>query len=57
MLLVLYIDGLVHERRNPSALAMELRISCTNPSVSEFKSFIFNIKSMSFIKQAQNSVK
>ena len=25
-----YIDGLVQERRNPSALAMELRLSCTN---------------------------
>ena len=24
------IDGLVQERRNPSALAMELRLSCTN---------------------------
>ena len=26
------IDGLVQERRNSSALAMELRLSCTNPS-------------------------
>ena len=25
------IDGLVQERRNSSALAMELHISCTNP--------------------------
>ena len=25
-------DGLVHERRNPSALTMELRLSCINPS-------------------------
>ena len=25
-------DGLVQERRNSSALAMELRLSCTNPS-------------------------
>ena len=24
------INGLVHERRNSSALAMELRLSCTN---------------------------
>ena len=29
-----YIDGLVQERRNSSALAMELRLSCTNPSIS-----------------------
>ena len=27
-----YIEGLVQERRNSSALAMELRLSCTNPS-------------------------
>ena len=26
------IDGLVQERRNSSALAMELRLSCTNPA-------------------------
>ena len=29
---VLHIDGLVHERCNSSALAMELRLSCINPS-------------------------
>ena len=28
-----HIDGLVQERRNSSALAMELRLSCTNPSI------------------------
>ena len=28
-----YIDGLVQERRNSSALAMELRASCINPSI------------------------
>ena len=27
-----HVDGLVQERRNSSALAMELRLSCTNPS-------------------------
>ena len=27
------IDGLVQERRNSSALAMELRLSYTNPSI------------------------
>ena len=26
-----YIDELVQERRNSSVLAMELRLSCTNP--------------------------
>ena len=28
-----HIDGLVQERRNSSALAMELRLSCTNPAL------------------------
>ena len=28
-----YIDELVQERRNSSALAVELRLSCTNPSI------------------------
>ena len=29
-----YIDGLVQERHNSSVLAMELCLSCTNPSIS-----------------------
>ena len=29
-----HFDGLVQERRNSSALEMELRLSCTNPSTS-----------------------
>ena len=29
---MLHIDGLVQERRNSSALAMELRLFCTYPS-------------------------
>ena len=28
-----YIDGLVQERRNSSALTMALRLSCTKPSI------------------------
>ena len=32
-LLCLDIDGLVQERRNASALAVEWRLSCTNPSI------------------------
>ena len=28
-----YINGLVQERRNSSVLAMELRLSCINPSI------------------------
>ena len=30
-----HFDGLVEERRNSSALAVELRLSCTNPSICE----------------------
>ena len=29
-----YIDGLVQERRNSIAITLELRLSCTNPSIS-----------------------
>ena len=32
-LLFEHIDGLMQERRNSSALAMELRLSCINPSI------------------------
>ena len=28
-----YLDSLVQERRNSSALAMELRLSCTKPPI------------------------
>ena len=31
-----HMDGLVWERRNSSALAMELCLSCINPSISKF---------------------
>ena len=31
MMTQMMIDGLVQERRNSSALAMELRLSCINP--------------------------
>ena len=31
-----HFDGLVHERRNSSALAMELRLSCTDPLILEW---------------------
>ena len=31
---IVHIDGLVQERRNSSALAMELWLSCNNPSTS-----------------------
>ena len=35
------IDGLVQERCNSSALAMELRLSCINPSRCPRNHFIF----------------
>ena len=35
------IDGLVQERRNSSALAMELHLSCTNPSRWSYDHLIF----------------
>ena len=34
-----YIEGLVQEKRNPSALAMGLRLSCTKPSISGISLF------------------
>ena len=40
----LHVDGLVQERCNSSALAMELRLSCTNPSmccIRGNKDFVF----------------
>ena len=37
-----HIDGLVQERRNSSALAMELHLSCTNPSISLHQMFPFS---------------
>ena len=38
---VVYIDGLGQERRNSSASAMELRVSCTNPSILFIYIYIF----------------
>ena len=41
---LLNIDGLVQERRNSSALAMELCLSCTNPSIYDTRTaFIHKI--------------
>ena len=33
-----YLDGLVQERRNSSANALEVRLFCTNPSISVLRS-------------------
>ena len=35
-----HFDGLVQERRNSSALAMELRLSCSNPSICSSNDFL-----------------
>ena len=38
------IDGLVQKRRNSNALAMELSLSCTNPSIcNKIKTILFKI--------------
>ena len=36
----LYIDGLVQERHNSSALAMELSLSCNNPLICHLHSLV-----------------
>ena len=38
--IVVYVDGLVLDRRNSSALAMELRLSCASPSMYDYESLI-----------------
>ena len=38
-----YIDRLVQEKRNSSALAMELCLSCTNPSMKNKQPMSRNI--------------
>ena len=43
MTYLVHIDGLVHERRNSSALAMALRLSCNNPSICGLKT-AFHLK-------------
>ena len=40
-----YIDGLVQERHNSSALAMEIRLSCTNPSIYFLVSIYLSLNS------------
>ena len=40
----MYIDGLVQERRNSSALAMELRLCCTNPSICYWLTKVTSMK-------------
>ena len=44
-----HIDRLVQERRNSSALAMELRLSCTNPSIYSWNCGTVNIFYSSFV--------
>ena len=46
------LDGLVQERRNSSALAMELCLSCTNPSI--WDRFLFTL-AVNFMNMCHNS--
>ena len=41
--MVYYIDGLVQENRNSSALAMELRLSCMNHRYKDNPALCLNI--------------
>ena len=38
-----HVDGLVQERRNSIANALELRLSCTNPSIYSNNEYVFNV--------------
>ena len=38
----IYIDGFVQDRCNSSALALELRLSCTNPSIYDLHMYPIN---------------
>ena len=44
------IEGLVQERRNSSALAMELRLSCTYPSISCSRFTLDSVSSYNWVK-------
>ena len=48
------IHGLVQERRNSSALAMELRLSCTNPSIYLHLALIKVLRTNKYIHQNIN---
>ena len=39
-----YLDGLVQERHNSSALALELRLSCINLSICKFSHYLTTTK-------------
>ena len=45
---LIFFDGLVQERRNSSALAKELRLSCTNPSILCMNNLNFRYESWLF---------
>ena len=39
-----YVDGLLQRRRNASALALELRLSCTNLSIYKVRAACYIFK-------------
>ena len=43
------IDGLMQERRNSIALAMELRLSCINPPICDIGICIHTLNSFSLV--------
>ena len=49
-----HTDGLVQERRNSSALAMELRLSCTNPSIQSTASLQYGSIFWYYIKNCND---
>ena len=49
----LHIDGLVQERRNSIANALELRLSCTNPSTYKIQTIPLDPKSWGRISELQ----
>ena len=50
-----YFDGLVQERHNSSALAMELHLSCTNPltRVAHYYMLVEESRKESFMTELQ----
>ena len=50
-----YIDELVQERCNSSALAMELRLSCTNPLIYTVK-LVEGVNGIIYTVKSQESV-
>ena len=55
MNLIVYFDGLVQERCNSSALAMDFHLSCTKPLISGYNATDGAILSNSYLRYSVNS--